>query len=138
MSKIIKILFLFIIMVLIAVNICFAIDESELYSNNANSVSSNTTNTVNNVSENVVSDETNNQISENNVVTEQDQSDPVETTNIKSVTPVSDEDYSSTTVSGVSSMSDGSTFATILDIALIVIGILLILLAIAILIRLKS
>ncbi len=141
MSKVIKIIFLFIIILVTSVNICFAIDESELYANNTNNVSSNianTANTTNDLSANVENTETTNQASENTIVNEQIQSDSVEATDTRSITPVSDEDPSSTTVSGVSSISDGSAFATILDIALIVIGILLVLLAIAILIRLKS
>ena len=136
MSKVIKIILMFILMLILSASSCFAIDESELYPNTiANSVSEkNSVNeTLNNTSENT-STNTNNTNEDNSIqqnITEETNSQLV-------VTPTPYEDDSSTTISGVSSISDGSTFTSILNIALIVVGVLLIFLAIAILIRLKS
>lgn len=60
----------------------------------------------------------------------------ITTNTVDSSETLNNEDTASTIVSSVSSLSDNSTITNILSIALIVVGVLLILLAIAILIRL--
>lgn len=116
MSKLAKICLGVLLIIILSFNLCFAIDEDELYNTSDNNI--------------LNSSETENDYSTDDYVYN---TSPINTYATESATSNSDV---STTVSGISSISDVSTLTNILNIVLIVIGILLILLAIAILIRL--
>ncbi len=77
-------------------------------------------------------------IDESEIYDNSSENNAVSVTSSSNYNVTEQESSTSTIVSGVSSMSDYSTITNILNIALIVVGILLILLAIAILIRLKK
>ena len=113
MSKFTKIFLISILIIIVSFNICYAIDEAELY-NTTNVNSSNS--------------------SFGNSIIQENTTNSVEIPSFSETT----EDITTTTVSGVSSISEVSTVSNILNVALIVVGVLLILLALAILIRLNN
>lgn len=121
-KKIINFFLIIIAIVLVFCNVCYSIDEDELYANNTADDSTNSINVEENRIDSVVSSE-----SVKNVVSPGFASNAYD----EDV-----EETSMTTVSGVTSIQNVSPIVNILNISLIVIGILLILLAIAILIRL--
>ena len=134
MSKVIKIMLMFIIILTLFATTCFAIDEAELYPNSTK---------TNNISAKNESIEASNSAAVNNstnsiTTTSIQDTSAEEDIDSELISPSIQESDSYTTIGSVDTISDGSTFASIISIALIVVGILLILLAIAILIRLKS
>ena len=118
-------------LICISFSMCYAIDENQLTQNSSNPVvaTPNQSTTGNTNSTNAV-DNTNAVDSFTQTVT----SAAEPTTDNTSVS--STREHASTTVSSVSAGSNKSTVTNILNIALIVVGVLLILLAIAIIIRL--
>ena len=136
-----------ILIICISFSFCYAIDENQL-SQNSNQPSVTTGNSQTQVEENDQSVGTNSQVVGNDQsvdsgtqaddtnITTNDNTSVQETTN--SLSTSNQESQSSTTVSNVSSNAKTSTVTNILNIALLVVGVLLIFLAIAILIRLNS
>ena len=117
-----------IFIICISFSFCFAIDENQLSSGSAQPV-------VTNSIDDVMS------INTGNTNLETANTSETSSTSTVSANPSvskSSDTQSSTTVSSVSTGSKSSTISDILNIALIVVGVLLIFLAIAILIRLKS
>ena len=131
----------------ISFSFCYAIDENQLLQN-SNQPMTTTNNSQTQVEGNTQSGETNQQIEGNTQSSEANT--PVDNVNVatndntsvqetsSSVSPSTQESTSSTTVSNVSSNSNTSTVTNILNIALLVVGVLLVFLAIAILIKLNS
>ena len=124
-----------ILIICISFSFCYAIDENQL-SQNSNQPSTTTGNSQTLVEENNQSYETNNAQTDNTYGESSENTSVQETTNNASTSRT--ENQSSTIVSNVSSSSKTSTVTNILNIALLVVGILLIFLAIAILIRLNT
>ena len=117
-----------IFIICISFSFCFAIDENQLSSSSAQP-------TVTNNIDDVMS------INTGNTNLETTNTNEVSSTSTVSSTPsvsTSADTQRSTTVSSVTAGSNSSTISDILNIALIVVGVLLIFLAIAILIRLNS
>ena len=163
-KKITFILFLFIILVLFLANYCLAIDETQfsdiIQPSNSLVTNSETQNTNTNTTDNnsSITDNTNTSNPENNITsnpsntadsTSTDESNTTQNTSIdpnstSSQTSLSSdedefEDNESTKVSSVSASNpNGAMFTNILNIALISFGILLILFAVAILIKMHS
>ena len=117
-----------IFIICISFSFCFAIDENQLSSGSAQPA-------VTNSIDDVMS------INTGNTNLETTNTNEVSSTSTVSSTPsvsTSADTQRSTTVSSVTAGSNSSTISDILNIALIVVGVLLIFLAIAILIRLNS
>lgn len=132
MSNLRKIFLLTILIIVISFSSCFAIDENQFLSNTDASVDSTATQTT---SENYGDNSQVENVGQVDATTTDSDTSTVSSNPISSSSTV--EDQQSTTVSSVSSVrQNSSTISNILNIALIVIGILLILLAIAILLRL--
>lgn len=121
MSKLIRFFLCIIMISLCFCSVSHAIDEAELY---------NTTNTT--------LTSTNDNTLQSGMTTDATFSSSQNTVSTSTYNNLADDSVTSTTVSSVSSVSDASPVSNILSIALIVVGLLLILLAIAILIRLKN
>ena len=131
MSVFKRIIFITIFVICISFSFCYAIDENQLSSDSFPPLDSQT------------QPEGNNQSAENTEQTTDNTDDETDTnTSVQETTnPVStsrSESQSSTTVGNVSSGAKTSTVTNILNIALLVVGLLLVFLAIAILIRLNS
>lgn len=123
-----KVFLLTIIITFFSFSFCYAIDENQLTSNMNSSI------TATQSEEESISEEATSQTEDTNVTTSTE-------TSISSQDLLSSSNYEtqpSTTVSSVSSGTKTSTITNILNIALLVVGVLLIFLAIAILIRLHS
>ena len=133
MSVFKKIIFITIFILFISISYCYAIDENQLSSNQYPNTDSQTQTEGNNQSSITNGQTTDNANVENNINTSVQ-----ETTNTNTITASRTENQSSTTVGNVSSNSKTSTITNILNIALLVVGLLLIFLAIAILIRLNA
>lgn len=133
MSVFKKIIFITIFILFISISYCYAIDENQLSSNQYPTSDSQTQTEGNNQSSITNGQTTDNANVENNINTSVQ-----ETTNTNTITASRTENQSSTTVGNVSSNSKTSTITNILNIALLVVGLLLIFLAIAILIRLNA
>ena len=133
MSVFKKIIFITIFILFISISYCYAIDENQLSSNQYPTSDSQTQTEGNNQSSITNGQTTDNANVENNINTSVQ-----ETTNTNTITASRTENQSSTTVGNVSSNSKTSTITNILNIALLVVGLLLIFLAIAILIRLNT
>lgn len=133
MSVFKKIFFITIFILFISISYCYAIDENQLSSNQYPTSDSQTQTEGNNQSSITNGQTTDNANVENNINTSVQ-----ETTNTNTITASRTENQSSTTVGNVSSNSKTSTITNILNIALLVVGLLLIFLAIAILIRLNA
>ena len=133
-----------IITICISFSFCYAIDENQLSSGTTQQSTSSIDTVMSiNTDGNTISNQNNNSEIQNGITA----SSINETSNVNSNSSIetsSASNYStsetkpSTTVSNVSSTSNSSTISNILNIALIVVGLLLIFLAIAILIRLNS
>lgn len=146
MSVIKRIFLVTIFIICISFSFCYAIDENQLSSGSANSNQSlDSAMSINN--ENTISTTENNLSAGNTQSTYENSSSAGNTQSTyenTSATPstvstsASTDNQSSTRVSSVSAASNKSTITNILNIALLVVGVLLIFLAIAILIRLNS
>ena len=133
MSVIKRIFLVTIFIICISFSFCYAIDENQLSSGSANSNQSlDSAMSINN--ENTISTTENNLSAGNTHSTYESTSATPSTVS----TSASTDNQSSTRVSSVSAASNNSTITNILNIALLVVGVLLIFLAIAILIRLNS
>ena len=120
-----------IFIIFISFSYCYAIDENQLSADSFPPIDSQTQPEGNNQSV-----ENNEQLVDNTDGENNTNTSVQETTS--SVSTSRAESQSSTTVGNVSSSSKTSTITNILNIALLVVGLLLIFLAIAILIRLNS
>ena len=138
---VLKKVFLVTIMVICgSFSFCYAIDENQLSSGTPQQPTNSYSQTT--IGENIQIPDTNTQTENNIENTVNENTLPEEAQNqsiIDTSTGTSiSEPQTSTTVSNVSSESKTSTFTNILNIALLVVGVLLVFLAIAILIKLNS
>ena len=135
-----KVFLVTIMIICVSFSFCYAIDENQLSSGNSQQTTDGSQQTT--TGENTQTPGENAQ-AENNIGDSVNENTlPEETQNQDSMTTstgtTASESQSSTTVSNVSSESKSSTFSNILNIALLVVGVLLVFLAIAILIKLNS
>lgn len=131
MSILKKIFGVTIFIICISLSSCYAIDENQLSSNQYPTSESQAQ-----TEGSIQSYETNTAQTDNTNVENNANTSVQETTS--TLPTSSSESHSSTTVGNVSSSSKTSTITNILNIALLVVGLLLIFLAIAILIRLNT
>ncbi len=115
MSKILKVFLITFLITIFSFNICFAIDEAQLY--NSQNVTPTPTQSLSTSSQETTNDTSN--------------------YSSTSYSPTVEDTSTSTTISGVTEISNNSTITNILSIALMVVGLLLMLLGVAILIRIN-
>ena len=128
MSVLKKVFLVTIFIISISFSFCYAIDENQLSTN----PSANTSNML----DNVMSINTEENLTNSTNTYEEETPSTISTS--ASIPETTSSESQSTTISNVSSSSKTSTISNIINIALIVVGVLLIFLAIAILIRLNS
>ena len=146
MSVFKKVFLVTIFIICISFSFCYAIDENQLSSGNSQQTTDGsqqlTDGSQQTTGESTQTPGENAQVENNIGDSINENTLPEETQNQDSMTTstgtIASESQSSTTVSNVSSESKSSTFSNILNIALLVVGVLLVFLAIAILIKLNS
>lgn len=132
MSVLKKVFLVTIFIISISFSFCYAIDENQL------TLDTNQTSTTQ-MEDNTISEEGTTSQAENTIgITASDNTAESTTSSSESFSSIDSDTQASTTVSSVSTVSKTSTITNILNIALLVVGVLLIFLAIAILIRLNS
>lgn len=143
MSVLKRIFLVTIFIICISFSLCYAIDENQL-STNSSTISTTPSTSGNSTIDDAMSINTEqNEINSGNTnsgmsITSTTTSTSAPTSTSASTSTSTSDSQTSTRVSSISNNSNKSTISDILNIALIVVGVLLIFLAIAILIRLNS